>query len=274
MENNSYKNPPMEKEQLLQIINCIETICKTAKGEPKEEAQEAQLQESPKTMVDQVGEFHAACDQPVFDEAKACQFSEDKKLRLDLLEEEFNEYKEAERNGDIVGVADALADMLYIICGTAHAYNIPILDVFNEVHKTNMEKVGSDGKVKRREDGKILKPEGWQPPQLKKIIDDFNVGKELSDRNKFLKAINDKFTTIEIKANPISVSNLDKVLSDLKVIEKARENYLKARREKELETINTTKNSEQDDKKLDWIEDEFENMWDGLGVAPKMKRGW
>lgn len=188
MSDNSYNHSPMDKDQLIQVIQCIETICKTAKGEQIQE--EAKVQND--SMISKVGDFHKACDAAVFDEDKACQFSEDKSLRMNLLKEEFIEYMEAEENADIVGVADALADMIYIIMGTAHSYNIPIEEIFNEVHATNMAKVGSDGKVKRREDGKILKPEGWTPPNLKGIIDDFNKGKTLSDFNVFVSNVNSR----------------------------------------------------------------------------------
>ena len=87
-------------------------------------------------------------------------------LRIKLLREEVEEYAEAARTGDLVEVLDALADIGYILAGTIinhgmqHIYD----DAFNEVHRSNMAKL-VDGKVIRREDGKVLKPEGWQPPQ-------------------------------------------------------------------------------------------------------------
>jgi predicted HAD superfamily Cof-like phosphohydrolase len=90
-------------------------------------------------------------------------------LRIRLLEEEFSEYLAAEREDDIVEVADALADIIYIACGTAVSYGIPLDRVFAEVHRSNMAKL-VDGKPIRREDGKILKPEGWTPPDTKGAV--------------------------------------------------------------------------------------------------------
>lgn len=94
---------------------------------------------------------------------------EERLLRLDLLEEEFEEYLEGEENSDIVEIADALADIIYIACGTAVSYGIPLDKVFAEVHRSNMAKL-VDGKPIYREDGKVLKPEGWTPPDIKGIL--------------------------------------------------------------------------------------------------------
>ena len=94
----------------------------------------------------------------------------ERELRINLLAEEFNEYVKAEGEDDLVEVADALADIIYIACGTAVSYGIPLDEIFNEVHRSNMAKL-IDGKVLRREDGKIQKPESWTPPDIKSIID-------------------------------------------------------------------------------------------------------
>ena len=92
-------------------------------------------------------------------------------LRIKLLTEEVQEYAEAARSGDLVEVLDALADIGYIIAGTINNHGMQAIydDAFNEVHRSNMAKL-VDGKVIRREDGKILKPEGWQPPQLAQFL--------------------------------------------------------------------------------------------------------
>ena len=93
-------------------------------------------------------------------------------LRIKLLKEEVEEYAEAARAGDLVEVLDALADIGYILAGTIinhgmqHIYD----DAFNEVHRSNMAKL-VDGKVLRREDGKVMKPEGWQPPNLAQFLE-------------------------------------------------------------------------------------------------------
>jgi predicted HAD superfamily Cof-like phosphohydrolase len=91
-------------------------------------------------------------------------------LRKTLLQEEFDEYVTAENENDLVEIADALADIIYIACGTAVAYGIPLDKIFEEVHNSNMSKL-VDGKVLRRSDGKIQKPEGWTAPDIKSILD-------------------------------------------------------------------------------------------------------
>jgi len=93
----------------------------------------------------------------------------ERKLRIKLLKEEFIEYMDGESSNDIIEVADALADIIYIACGTAVSYGIPLDEIFEEVHASNMAKL-VDGKVIRREDGKIQKPEGWQPPNISAIL--------------------------------------------------------------------------------------------------------
>ena len=92
-------------------------------------------------------------------------------LRIKLLSEEVEEYAEAARTGDLVEVLDALADIAYILAGTIINHGMQEIydDAFNEVHRSNMAKL-VDGKVIRREDGKVIKPEGWQPPQLAKFL--------------------------------------------------------------------------------------------------------
>lgn len=91
-------------------------------------------------------------------------------LRVDLLLEEFEEYINAENKNDIVEIADALGDMMYIIMGTAVEYGIHLDAVLKEIHRSNMSKVGSSGKPIFREDGKLLKPESYSPPDIKKVM--------------------------------------------------------------------------------------------------------
>lgn len=91
-------------------------------------------------------------------------------LRLLLLSEEFREYMDAEKSTNPVDIADALGDMLVVIYGTAHAYGINLDAVVEEIHASNMSKVQPDGTVLRREDGKILKPDGYRPPNLAPIL--------------------------------------------------------------------------------------------------------
>jgi len=120
------------------------------------------------TMFKNVKEFHIAFGQRVAEKPELPDM-EERELRGKLLTEEFREYIEAENDNDIVEIADALADIIYIACGTALSYGIPLDKVFKEVHRSNMAKL-VDGKVLRREDGKIMKPEGWTPPDIASIL--------------------------------------------------------------------------------------------------------
>ena len=93
-------------------------------------------------------------------------------LRLGLIEEELAELHAAIHDEDIVEVADALADLLYVTYGAAIAFGIDIRPVFKEVHRANMTKQGGA----TRADGKLLKPDGWLPPDLAPILDGMRVG--------------------------------------------------------------------------------------------------
>lgn len=94
-------------------------------------------------------------------------------LRHKLMEEENNEYLEACWDGDLVGIADALGDKLYILCGTIlqHGLQHKIEEVFAEIHASNMSKLDADGKPIFREDGKILKSNRYFKPDISKILD-------------------------------------------------------------------------------------------------------
>lgn len=100
-----------------------------------------------------------------------------RKLRLELIREEFEELTEAVEKEDIVEVADALADILYVVHGAALEFGVPLDDVFDEVHRSNMTKVWSDGTVHRREDGKVMKPPTYSPADVRKVLDRFNQGR-------------------------------------------------------------------------------------------------
>lgn len=93
-------------------------------------------------------------------------------LRHALMREENGEYLEACDNNDLVGVADALGDQLYILCGTIlkHGMQDVIEKVFDEIHSSNMSKLGADGKPIFREDGKILKGPNYFKPNLKDLL--------------------------------------------------------------------------------------------------------
>jgi predicted HAD superfamily Cof-like phosphohydrolase len=106
--------------------------------------------------------FMRACDQTtdVWNEA---QF----KLYVNLIEEEFKELKEAIVANDRVEILDALEDIMVVTAGAMHSAGFNGEGAWNEVMRTNFAKIDSvTGKVRKREDGKVLKPEGWSPPQL------------------------------------------------------------------------------------------------------------
>ncbi len=95
-------------------------------------------------------------------------------LRHRLMQEENDEYLEACWSGDITGIADALGDQLYILCGTIlkHGLQDKIVEVFDEIQRSNMSKLGEDGKPIFREDGKILKGPNYFRPNIKSIIEE------------------------------------------------------------------------------------------------------
>ena len=97
-----------------------------------------------------------------------------KTLRYELMKEENEEYKEAVANNDMVEVADALGDMLYILCGTiiTHGMQHKIGEVFEEIQRSNMSKLGPDGKPIYREDGKVMKGPNYFKPDIAKILSD------------------------------------------------------------------------------------------------------
>lgn len=99
--------------------------------------------------------------------------SEDQiELRHRLMQEENDEYLHAAKNGDLIEVADALGDQLYILCGTIlkHGMQHKIVEVFNEIHRSNMSKLDKDGNPIYREDGKVMKSERYFKPDIQKII--------------------------------------------------------------------------------------------------------
>ncbi len=93
-------------------------------------------------------------------------------LRYKLMREENEEYLEAAQNGDIVEIADALGDQLYILCGTIlkHGLQHKIAEVFQEIQRSNMSKLDADGKPIYREDGKVMKSELYFKPNIKDIL--------------------------------------------------------------------------------------------------------
>lgn len=94
-------------------------------------------------------------------------------LRYNLMKEENEEYLEAAKNKDMVEVADALGDMLYILCGTilSHGMQHKITEVFNEIQRSNMSKLGADGQPIYRDDGKVLKGPNYFKPDIATILE-------------------------------------------------------------------------------------------------------
>ena len=119
-----------------------------------------------------VKEFHKAFKLDYLDKPKADLGMDKNKLRFNLMKEENEEYFEAANNNDMVEVADALGDMLYILCGTIieHGMSDIIEDVFDEIQKSNMSKLGSDGKPIYREDGKVMKGPNYFKPNFSKFF--------------------------------------------------------------------------------------------------------
>ncbi len=97
----------------------------------------------------------------------------DLQLRYNLMKEENEEYLHAAKNGDLVEIADALGDMLYILCGTIlkHGLQEKITDVFEEIQKSNMSKLDKNGKPIYREDGKVMKSELYFKPDIKSVLE-------------------------------------------------------------------------------------------------------
>ena len=91
-------------------------------------------------------------------------------LRLRLLAEEVGELDEAMQDADLVAVADALADITYVVFGTAITYGIDLEAVVREVHRSNMSKLDARGRPVMREDGKVLKSERYTPPDVNTVL--------------------------------------------------------------------------------------------------------
>ena len=121
------------------------------------------------SSYERVLEFHKAFGQPspgtpeLLDESVSA-------LRIELIREELEEYMEAVAANDIVAIADALGDLDYVVNGAAIAHGIVLPVITAEIHRSNMTKLGPDGAPIYREDGKILKGEGYEPPKLEPFL--------------------------------------------------------------------------------------------------------
>ena len=97
-------------------------------------------------------------------------FGNQSNLYLDLIREEFAELLVAYMDKDVVEIADALADLKWVIEGLEVTLNLPQQAIWDEVARSNLSKISSTGKIIKREDGKVLKPDTYSPPDLKSIL--------------------------------------------------------------------------------------------------------
>ena len=126
--------------------------------------------DGPSNAAAAVAEFHLAFNLPIR-QVPSTEIDHDlARLRVALLEEEVGEFVAASEKGDLGGIADALADIVYVVYGTALTYGIDLDAVLREVHRSNMSKLGSDGKPLIRDDGKVLKSERYFPPDIESIL--------------------------------------------------------------------------------------------------------
>ena len=121
------------------------------------------------TNFDKVGEFMKTFGQEVKNKPS---FSTNKinELRISLIQEELDELTKAIKENDILEVADALTDILYVAYGAGHAFGINLDKCFDEVQKSNMSKLGKDGKPIYNELGKVMKGPGYFKPDLSKFL--------------------------------------------------------------------------------------------------------
>ena len=123
-------------------------------------------------QINSVKEFHTAFKIGYSDSPTANLGESKHLLRYNLMKEENEEYLEAVQNNDLVEIADALGDMMYILCGTIieHGLQYKMEAVFDEIQRSNMSKLGEDGKPIYREDGKVMKGPNYFKPDFSKII--------------------------------------------------------------------------------------------------------
>ena len=121
------------------------------------------------TNFEKVGDFMEAFGQEVLYIPTMPDFNLSA-LRLDLIEEEVQELRDGLGRGSLLEIADALTDILYVVYGAGHAFGIDLDDCFHEVHRSNMTKLGEDGRPLYREDGKVMKGPNYEEPDLTQYI--------------------------------------------------------------------------------------------------------
>lgn len=125
-----------------------------------------------KEVIEHVEKFHDSFGIGNNYEPTTALTDEEILLRYKLMREENEEYLEAAQKADLVEIADALGDQLYILCGTIlrHGLQDKIAEVFEEIQRSNMSKLDKDGKPIYREDGKVLKSELYFRPDIQKVL--------------------------------------------------------------------------------------------------------
>jgi len=125
-----------------------------------------------KKPIEAVTKFHESYGLGIEHTPKANLPKNISELRFNLMKEENEEYLRATRDEDLIEIGDALGDMLYILCGTiiAHGFQDKIESIFDEIQRSNMSKLGADGKPIYRKDGKVMKGPNYFKPDLKKIL--------------------------------------------------------------------------------------------------------
>lgn len=123
-------------------------------------------------QINAVKEFHTSYKLGYSENPKADLGESKNMLRYNLMKEENEEYLEAVQNNDLTEIADALGDMMYILCGTIieHGLQNKIEEVFDEIQRSNMSKLGEDGQPIYREDGKVMKGPNYFKPDFSKIL--------------------------------------------------------------------------------------------------------
>jgi|TARA_B110000914_G_scaffold14299_1_gene11175 predicted HAD superfamily Cof-like phosphohydrolase len=125
-----------------------------------------------KKPIEAVTKFHESYGLGIEHTPKANLPKNISELRFNLMKEENEEYLQAAQDQDLIEIGDALGDMLYILCGTiiAHGFQDKIESIFDEIQRSNMSKLGADGKPIFRKDGKVMKGPNYFKPDLKKIL--------------------------------------------------------------------------------------------------------
>ena len=118
---------------------------------------------------EKVGDFMEAFGQRVEMEPTWPDFNT-RELRLELIQEELEELSDAVADRDMIQIADALTDLLYVVYGAGHAFGLDLDECFEEVHRSNMSKLGENGRPIHREDGKVMKGPGYFEPDLEGIL--------------------------------------------------------------------------------------------------------